>query len=170
MRVLPALVVMLLIGTSPAASQVPDEKTVVPGVRIGRWTLQASIPELVRINGPSSSQPSIVSLLIPGATWYSWDSLGIAAGTHDKTFTAYLAVYDDRGYLAPRGAGLRASRNAVQAAHGVPTYEADYFVQGRTMTLLAYDKIGLAFFLHNDTIQVLLIFHPGNLQHLIVSC
>src|SRR3972149_488851 len=169
MRFLPVLLVLLLAGTSPVAAQVADDKTVVPGVRIGRWTLMTSIPELLRMNGPSSSRSSVASMLVPAATWYSWDSLGIAAGTHDRRYTAYLAVYDG-DYAAPRGVGIRASRNAVMTAHGEPTYEGDLFVQGRTLTVLAYDKIGLAYFLHNDVVQVYLIFHPGNLPHLIISC
>jgi hypothetical protein len=169
MRFLLMLLVLLLAGTSPAAAQVADDKTVVPGVRIGRWTLMTSIPELLRMNGSPSGRPSFVSTLVPGATWYSWDSLGIAAGAHDRSYTAYLAVYAG-DYAAPRGAGIGAPRSAVVAAHGDPTYEADLFVQGRTVTLLAYDKIGLAYFLHNDVVQVFMIFHPGNLQHLIISC
>jgi len=169
MRFLPVLLVVLLAGASPAAAQVADDKTVVPGVRIGRWTLLTSIPELLRMNGSPSSRPSVASLLVPAATWYSWDSLGIAAGTHDRRNTAYLAVYDG-DYAAPRGVGIGVSRNAVLTVHGEPTYEGDLVDRGRTITVLAYDKIGLAYFLHNDVVQVFLIFHPGNLQHLIISC
>lgn len=170
MRILSALLLLVFTGASPALSQVSDDKIVVPGVRIGRWTLETPIPELLRMNGSPSSRPSIVSALIPGATWYSWDGFGIAAGTHDRRITAYLALYDERDYAAPRGVGIKASRSAVLSAHGEPTYEGDFFVQGRTLTVLAYDKTGLAYFLHNGTVQILLIFHPGNLQHLIVSC
>ncbi len=169
MRFLPVLLVVLIAGTSPVAAQVADDKTVVPGVRIGRWTLMTSIPELLRMNGSPGGRPSVVSTLVPGATWYSWDSLGIAAGTYDRRYTAYLAMYDG-DYAAPRGVGIRASRNAVLTAHGEPTYEGDLFVQGRTITVLAYDKTGVAYFLDNNVVQVLLIFHPGNLQHLIISC
>ncbi|MGH2454175.1 MAG: hypothetical protein ACRDF5_10515 [bacterium] len=169
MRFLPMVLVLLLAGTSPVAAQGADDRTVVPGVRIGKWTLMTSIPELLRMNGPASSRPSVASTLVPAATWYSWDSLGIAAGTHDRRFTAYLAVYDG-DYAVPRGVGIRASRNAVLTAHGEPTYEGDLVVQGGTITLLAYDKIGLAYFLQKDVVQVYLIFHPGNLAHLIVSC
>src|SRR3990172_5027542 len=121
MRFLPVLLVLLLAGTSPVAAQVADDKTVVPGVRIGRWTLLTSIPELLRMNGPSSSRPSVASTLVPAATWYSWDSLGIAAGTHDRRFTAYLAVYDG-DYAAPPGGGVRASRNAVILFYFLPTH------------------------------------------------
>lgn len=168
MRFLLVLLVVLLAGASPVAGQVADDKTVVPGVRIGRWTLMTPIPELLRMNGPSSSRPSVASLLVSDATWYSWDSLGIAAGTHDRRSTAYLAVYD--GDYAPRGAGIRASRNAVLTAYGEPTYEGDFIVQGRTITVLAYDKIGLAYFLQSDVVQVFLIFHPGNIHSLIIAC
>jgi hypothetical protein len=169
MRLLPAVLVLLLAGTSPVAAQVPDDKTVVPGVRVGRWTLLTPIPELLRMNGPPGARPSAVSAMVPAVTWYAWDDLGIAAGTPDRRFTAYIAV-TSADYVPPRGLGIRAPRSAVLAAYGDPTYEGDLFAQGRTVTLLAYDKIGLAYFLHNDVVQLYLIFHPGNLAHLIASC
>lgn len=43
MRFLSAVLVVLLAGTSLLAAEVADDKTVVPGVRVGRWTLATSI-------------------------------------------------------------------------------------------------------------------------------
>lgn len=170
MRLLPVLLVLVLTATSPAISQVADDNLVVPGVRIGKWPLATSVPELLRMNGAPSPRPSIVAAFIPDAIWFSWDGFGLAAGSHDRRTIDFLALYDERGYAPPGGVGLRASRKAVLAAFGAPTFEEDLFVQGRIITILGYDKSGLAFFLYSDVVQVLLIFHPGALGDLVASC
>lgn len=170
MRYTVVVLALMLVGTTPAASQVTDDRTVVPGVRIGRWALTIPLPELLRTIGPPSPRPSLLAAVVYGVTWYSWDHLGLAVGTTDRNTIAYLAVYQTRDYVTPRGAGVGVSRTVVLGSYGDPTVESDFFAQGRTITVLAYDKIGLAFFLHNDVVQVLLIFNPGGLQHLIANC
>ena len=115
MRFVPVLLVVLLFGASPAASQVADDKAVIPGVRIGKWTLDTAIPDLLRTNGQPTSRPSIMSTFMPSATWYAWDSLGFAAGTNDRKRTEYLAVYAGRDYTLPRGAGIGAAGAGLRA-------------------------------------------------------
>lgn len=165
-----ALLVLLLLTASPATSQVADDKTVVSGTRIGKLTLETPIQDLVRMSGPVSPRPSIVGAFIPDAVWYSWDSLGLAAGTHDRKRTDFLAVYRGLDYRTPRGIGYRTARKAIFSAYGEPTAEGDIFVQGRIITVLGYDKIGLAFFLHDDVVEVLLIFRPGEMGELSIGC
>ena len=42
---------ILLIVVPRALSQVPDDRLIVPGQRIGKWTLEMSVDDLVRMNG-----------------------------------------------------------------------------------------------------------------------
>lgn len=161
--------VVLFFGAAPAASQLIDDKTIVPGVRIGKWTLDTSIAEMLRINGQPATQPSMVSSFIPSATWYTWEHLGFAAGTYDRRRTEYLA-YAGRDYRLPRGAGIGSPKKTVLATHGEPTLEGDLFAVGGIVTVLAYDKIGLAFFVQNDAVLMVLIFRPGELQDLMFGC
>ena len=49
----PVLLALLLL-VAPAVSQTPGDNLIVPGVRIGKWTLHMNIPDLERMNGPSS--------------------------------------------------------------------------------------------------------------------
>src|SRR3990170_4152679 len=44
-------VLILLLLAPPAVSQIPDDKLIVPGVRIGKWTLKMTINDLLRMNG-----------------------------------------------------------------------------------------------------------------------
>ena len=170
MRLGTVFLLILLLGVSPAASQVAGDKTVVPGTRIGQWTLEMSIQDLMRMNGPPSTRPSVVPTFIPRMVWYSWDPLGVAAGTHDRRKTQYLAIHQTRELVTQRGIGYRSSKKSVLAAYGEPTLEGDIFVQGRIVTVVLYDKIGLAVFLDEDVVQVLLIFRPGEAGDLISMC
>lgn len=170
MRFLFVLLILLLAGASPATSQTADDRLIVPGVRVGKWTLDTSIPELLRMNGPSGTRTSMVSSFMPSATWYSWEALGFAAGSHDRRKTDFLALHNNRDYAAPRGTGIGASKRTVLAAHGEPTFEGDLFIQGRIVTVLTYNKNGLAFFVDNDRVQVLLIFRPGEIDDLTMGC
>ena len=49
------LVLSLLLAVGPAAPQALDDALIVPGERIGKWTLQMTIDDLVRCNGPARS-------------------------------------------------------------------------------------------------------------------
>lgn len=52
MRTVLALsIIALLLLASPAVSQVPDDKLIVAGQRIGKWTLEMTVDDLFRING-----------------------------------------------------------------------------------------------------------------------
>jgi len=164
------IVLLVLLTASPAVSQVADDKLVVPGARIGNWTLGMSIQDVVRVNGRANARPSIVSVFIPKMVWHSWDSLSLAVATHDQRKVEYLAVYQSRGYTTSKGIGYSSAKQAVFTAYGQPTVEGDIFVLGRIVPVLAYDTLGLAFFLDDDAVQVILIFRPGESGDLISTC
>jgi hypothetical protein len=42
---------LLLLLAPPATSQVPDDKLIVSGQRIGKWALEMTVDDLVRMNG-----------------------------------------------------------------------------------------------------------------------
>jgi len=50
-------VLVLLLLAPPVVSQVPDDKLIVPGVRIGKWTLEMTIDTLRQMNGPENIGP-----------------------------------------------------------------------------------------------------------------
>ena len=161
---------IVLLGASPASSQVTGDKTVVPGTRVGLWTLEMSIQDLLRTNGPVGTRPTIASAYVPRMTWYAWDALGIATGTHNRRTVEFLAVYETRELSTQRSIGIKTSRRAVLAAYGQPELEGDIYVQGKIISVLIYNKIGLAVFLNDDTVQMMLVFRPGNGGDLISSC
>ena len=45
------LAFLLILHGTPVQSGVPNDKVVVPGVRVGKWTLTMTLDDLVRMNG-----------------------------------------------------------------------------------------------------------------------
>lgn len=167
--------VALLLGfvalaAPPAESQVPDDRVVVAGSRIGKWTLTMTVDDLVRMNGPANTRSSAFSDFVPNVFWYAWESLGIGAASHDRRHVDYLAVHQVPDYQTQKGIGYKAGRKALVAAYGEPTVESDVFVRGRIVTRLFYEKQGMAFFLLEDVVQLVLIFRPGSISEMLPDC
>jgi hypothetical protein len=129
-----------------------------------------SVQEFLRTNGPAGPRPSVATQYVPRMTWHSWDHLGIGAGSHDRRKVEFLAIYAVRDLTTERGVGIRSSRRAVLAAYGSPELEGDIFVQGKIIPVLIYNKMGLAFFLNEDSVDLMLIFRPGDGGDLISLC
>lgn len=60
------------------------------------------------------------------------------------------------------GIRIKRSRRRVVAAYGEPEIESDISVQGKIITALIYDKIGLAVFLDQNAVQMMVIVRPGD--------
>lgn len=168
--IIAAGLLLLALTTLPVAAQTPQDKIAIPGSRVGRWDLNMSVQDFLRTNGPAGPRPSVATQYVPRMTWYSWDHLGIGAASHDRRKVEFLAVYAVRDLTTERGVGIRSSRRAVLAAHGSPELEGDIFVQGKIIPVLIYNKMGLALFLNEDAVDLMLIFRPGDGGDLISLC
>ena len=58
MRTAILLLLTVLLLAPRAVAQAPDDKLIVPGVRIGKWTLKMTIPDLERMNGFATNADS----------------------------------------------------------------------------------------------------------------
>ncbi len=52
MRGTACVLFLLVVLAAPGFAQAPDDKLIVSGQRIGKWTLEMTIDDLLRINGP----------------------------------------------------------------------------------------------------------------------
>lgn len=156
-RISLTLLVLLFVAPS-VVSQVPDDKLIVPGQRIGKWTLEMTFDDLVRMNGiafivmgptgqPLSPGDDVRNELIQR----TWPDLAlIAAHRRNQTRIAYLAI-SDRSFSTAKDIGVRYNdtREKVMDAYGAPTAETTVFassLSGRAMaTRMIYDDIGIAF-------------------------
>lgn len=161
------VIVLLLLLVSPAASQVPDDKLIVPGQRIGRWTLTMTIADLTQMNGAPN-------LVIPGDGQdlnrenlvHRWDRLGFVAvtNTSDRQRPEVLvAIFDE--FKTERGIGLNSRREAVEAAYGRPTAET---AVTDAIRRLFYDEIGLGVrtFVSGGLVESVFVFRPGTAKQL----
>jgi hypothetical protein len=174
MRDAAVIVLVVLTLALPATSQTPDDKLVVPGQRIGKWTLEMTIDDLLRLNGPRKGEPGGVPTGLqrwPGRdavqdVWeHQWSHLGIRAGTlgRDSQNVMYLGTEWD--FKCAKGIGVDVSRDVLETAYGKPTVitvtrQAD--VRPGILTAI-YDAIGFAVWIVSDRnlIAASIVFRPG---------
>ncbi len=140
------LLLLLVLLVSPAASQVPDDKLITPGVGIGRWTLQMTIAELFLMNGiatPLSGPDNALDSNRPEGRTHTWGSLDLLAAGSARTGTQpvdYLATFSE-DYKTAKGISVGVRRDAVELAYGKPTAVTLVFYLNDMR--LIYDEIGL---------------------------
>jgi hypothetical protein len=174
MRGGPVIVLVVLTLALPAASQVADDKLIVPGQRIGRWTLDMTIEDLLKMNGPRKGDPAGAPTGLqrrPGRDaaadiWeHQWSHLGIYAGTSGRDGQQVIYLSTEWDFKSAKGIGIDVARDAMEAAYGRPTavtvtLPAD--VRPEILTAI-YDEIGLAAWIVSDRnlIAASIVFRPG---------
>jgi hypothetical protein len=147
-----------LLAASPAVSQVPDDKLIVPGQRIGKWTLEMTIRDLVQMNGPATTifTPNLLDIVPPPLRRYDWEPLGFGALTRDGQRVEFFLVFSP-AFKTEKGVGPGSNRVAVQSAYGTPTAET----RAGVTTRMIYDAIGFAANMEGDRVGGSNVFRPG---------
>ena len=140
MKLVWSLLMMLLLTASPASSQVPDDAPIMPGLRIGRWTLEMTIDDLVRVNGQGGTVALSHPAYVGAFTVVSWPTSPLAAFTKDRRRIEALSV-EAGAFRTYKGIGIGSSRANVIAAYGNSTATAAI----SPTTVLMYDEIGASF-------------------------
>jgi hypothetical protein len=78
----------IVIFALPATSAPTEDYLIVPGARIGKWTLQMTIDDLLRVNGPATIERLAAgeeqNLAARRDSWlYGWASAALGAETFD---------------------------------------------------------------------------------------
>ena len=159
----PVLLALLLL-VAPAVSQAADDTIIVPGVRIGKWTLKMTIDDLVRMNGPYRSTTFSFADMRHEYIYFVWEKFDFGVDTIDRR-TVELLVMGDVGiapYKTDKGIGLQSTRADVLKAYGKPTMET-VPRPGLSMTNMIYDAIGINFLVYDTggPLRGLRIFRPG---------
>ena len=153
MKLVWPLLVMLLLTASPASSQVPDDALIMPGLRIGRWTLEMSLDDLLRVNGQGGSAALSNPAYVGAFTVVSWPTSPLAAFTRDRRIEA-LSI-EAGAFRTDKGIGIGSSRANVIAAYGNST--ATVAISPAT-GVLVYDEIGASLSVENDRVNRIWIF------------
>ncbi len=154
MKLMWPLLVMLFLAASPAASQVPDDALIMPGLRIGRWTLEMTLDDLVRVNGQGGAVALSHPAYAGGFTVVSWPTGPLAAFTKDRRRIEALSV-EAGAFRTDKGVGIGSSRSNVVAAYGNSTATVAI---NPTTTVLVYEEIGASFGVENDRVNRIWIF------------
>jgi hypothetical protein len=152
---------------TPAASQTAGDELIVPGQRIGKWTLAMSVEAIVKVLGEPSllfeGLPDWMVKTQPGVLAYDWRgsfSLGLVS-RDDRTILALYASGTNK-YKAATGVKIGAPLGSVESAYGNPTAT----VLAPYGSLVIYDRLGLAARYWNRSIGVIAVFRPGNAKRI----
>jgi hypothetical protein len=171
MRQTAALCFGLLTALVPVGAQVSDDGLIVPGERIGVWTMTMSIDELLQVNGPKRAigppedQTEIMLRSLRDSVkdlWaHRWDHLRLRAVTFERdTKRVEGLTVSDRRFKTAQNIGIGATREEVVAAYGMPTAVTE--ANARQMHVI-YDELGITFRVSNDQqkVDLINIFRPG---------
>jgi hypothetical protein len=157
--------IILLLALIPAGtfSKVPDDGLLVPGRRIGRWSLDMTVHAFIKGVGPSNvyHRPETLDL---AAAYDFHCTAEICAFYRTPTELAFLQVsHIGRFARTERGPGVGSALPEVLAAYGRPTATTQVGDSFGGFTRLIYDQMGVAFRgnLITQTVVSVSIFRPG---------
>jgi len=155
-----------LLLASSAASQTPDDNLIVPGQRIGKWTLAMSVEAIVKVLG---EPPFLMEGLSggvptqPGVLAYDWRGpFGLGLGTKNDRTVLVLYTSGTLKYKTAKGVKYGAPLGSVESAYGKPTATL-LAAQG---SLDIYDRLGLAVRYHRGKVEIIAVFLPGTAQRI----
>jgi hypothetical protein len=156
---------VLFLLAQPAVSQVPDDKLIAPGQRIGKLTLSMTIAKCAESSGrPARVDAPTDTDIVPGLSEHYWPADGLRVGTSDGQNIIYIEVEmaSDPNvtaqYKTRTGIGVGALPDAVTNAYGKPTMVTT--PQTRRSRLI-YDSIGLAVVASGGEVRRIQVFKPG---------
>ena len=163
-------VLILLLLAPPAVSQIPDDKLIVPGVRIGKWTLKMTINDLLRMNGQrvgggggaAIEQANARDFVSSDFWWHHWYNLDFDAITMGRDSQRAVVLLVTAGeYKTAKGIAVKsASRGDVDRAYGKPTVVTQPLPNWSSPI---YDKAGLGMdFDPNGVARSIFIFRVGS--------
>jgi hypothetical protein len=148
------VLLIMLLAASPAATQVPDDALIVPGLRIGKWSLDMTVDDLFRVNGQADfstlSHPSYVA----GFTVVAWRTSPLAALTKDRRRIEALSVVGGE-FKTEKGIGVGSTRANIIGAYGNSTATIAF---NPTTSVLVYDDVGASFGVESDRVNRVWIF------------
>lgn len=171
MRVLAVVVLFVSLLAPSAVSQMPDDKLVVPGQRIGKWTLDMTISALEEMNGARNTDGAFCQahsiyqpversrLATPDFAWtvfrHTWCNRSLFAFTLGENGQQVGALGTFLGaYGTVKGLKVGDPPQAFEAAYGKPTVASS--------VRMIYDESGWAARISSyGTVIVLFVFRPG---------
>jgi len=162
------LLVLLVLAASsapaPTSSKVPADNLIVPGHRIGRWTLDMTVDQFARATGqqPDNRHQHELDLRVPLADYCTTE---ICAFYRTKGTIAYLRVsHIGRASRTEKGVGIGSPLSAILETYGPPTATTRLGDESAGYIRVIYDRIGLSFRVNliTETTISISVFRPGS--------
>jgi hypothetical protein len=148
------LLIVLLLAGSPAATQVPDDALIVPGLRVGKWSLDMTVDDLVRVNGQGDFSTLSHPAHVAGLTVIAWRTSPLGALTKDRRKIEALSMAGGE-FKTEKGIGVGSTRANIIAAYGNLPVTVAF---NPTTSVLLYDETGTSFGVENDRVNRVWIF------------
>lgn len=110
---------VLMLPAAPAGSQVPDDKLIVPGERVGKFALTMTVAEILGALGPVTKMPPSRfgdQALQNDLTLYIWDIVPLTVVTRDEKASLGIGIRRSRDYQTARGITYEMKADAVRDA------------------------------------------------------
>lgn len=166
MTALSALIILLLAPS--AISQVQDDRLIVPGQRIGKWTLEMTLGELRRINGSENDMIRTVpadSAIVEPIVHY-WANLGFSVATSRGGEKPVLLTALSGQYRTAQGIAVGATQALTERAYGRAPTMTNWNPGDPTAIRLIYDDLGIAVRLRGGTADSIYVFKPKTAKSL----
>ena len=154
----------------PALAQAPGDKMVVPGQRIGQWTMAMTIEDLLKLNGPKRAvgapegETEIPLRNLRDSTreiWaHRWDHLRLRPVTFGRDDQKVRGLTtSDASFKTAQGIGIGSTRQEMVAAYGPPTAITE---ANDRQTHVIYDSLGISFRVSKaqEKIDLINVFTP----------
>jgi hypothetical protein len=156
----------------PGYTQAPTDNLIVPGQRIGKWTLDMTIDDLVGMNGPQNANGAggqKVPVMLAQHTTpdyvdnvyiHAWQNLYLTVGTlgENSQKVVYLTISSE-DYKTAEGLSGNTPPQGVETLYGKPTAINEF--GGSNGSRMIYDDRGLAVRIFGNAVQSITVFRPG---------
>lgn len=160
----------ILLLASPAISQVPDDKLIVPGQRIGKWTLDMTLDDLDRMNGQGALARMTERGFQSAIVFRAWPDFGLlAAHRRDQMrvealiISILISTSGVTAFKTAEGIGISSKWEEVLSAYRRPSWETRV---AQSVIRSVYDQNGITFMRlidseGKDTVVAFYVFRPG---------
>jgi hypothetical protein len=154
---------LLVLAASTVPATVARDNLIIPGQRIGPWTLAMTVGQFVNTAGnPTDPRHQVETDLV--GTFGNYCSAAVCALYRGKDTLAILKVAEINKFSrTDKGVGVGSPQADVLAAYGRPTATTLLGDDFAGFTRLVYDDIGITFRLNavTETVISISIFRPG---------
>jgi hypothetical protein len=161
---LACLILAVAVLPSPTSSKIPNDNLIVPGHRIGRWTLEMTVDQFARTTGKPPDERSHHEIDFRSQLRQYCATEICAFYRAEETITFLRVTHITGSSKTERGVGIGSPLAAIMEAYGRPTAMTRLGDESGGFIRLIFDRIGLSFRVNlvTETTISISVFRPGH--------